>query len=121
MANFIAILGVLVALAVVIFFVARFLQEPAAVDESAVLERIKPIGAVTAVSAEDAAKAAAAQPVTQIPAAGQPVPADGRLAKGQEIYGIACVTCHSTGVAGAPVLGDKSAWAARLEKGIEQV
>ena len=33
------------------------------------------------------------------------------------IYRQVCAACHATGVAGAPRLGDKSAWAARLRAG----
>ena len=30
-----------------------------------------------------------------------------------------CTACHSTGVAGAPKLGDKTAWAPRVQQGID--
>ncbi|BCL75541.1 cytochrome [Jeongeupia sp. HS-3] len=39
--------------------------------------------------------------------------------KGKEIYGSLCITCHGTGVAGAPKLGDKAAWAPRLKEGAD--
>ena len=35
------------------------------------------------------------------------------------MYENTCATCHAGGVAGAPKLGDQSAWKERLEKGIE--
>ena len=35
-------------------------------------------------------------------------------ASGKEVYGSACAACHTAGVAGAPKLGDKAAWAPRL-------
>jgi len=38
-------------------------------------------------------------------------------ADGESIYKQACVSCHATGVANAPKLGDTAAWAPRLEKG----
>ena len=38
-------------------------------------------------------------------------------AKGQGIYMNFCAPCHATGVAGAPKLGDKTAWAPRLKQG----
>ena len=38
---------------------------------------------------------------------------------GAAIYQQACVACHATGVAGAPKLGDKAAWAPRIAQGIE--
>ena len=37
--------------------------------------------------------------------------------KGKEIYQTYCVACHSTGVPGAPQLGDAAAWDARVKKG----
>ena len=36
---------------------------------------------------------------------------------GKSIYDTKCMACHSTGVAGAPKLGDKDAWAPRIAKG----
>lgn len=38
-------------------------------------------------------------------------------ADGQKVYQQACVACHAAGVAGAPKLGDKAAWAPRLGAG----
>jgi cytochrome c5 len=32
-------------------------------------------------------------------------------------YQASCFACHGTGVAGAPVLGDKEAWSARIAQG----
>ena len=36
---------------------------------------------------------------------------------GQKIYQASCQACHVAGVAGAPKLGDKAAWAPRIAKG----
>lgn len=36
---------------------------------------------------------------------------------GKKAYDAACVVCHGAGVAGAPKLGDKAAWTARLGQG----
>ena len=36
---------------------------------------------------------------------------------GADIYDRACSACHSLGVAGAPKLGDKETWKARIAKG----
>jgi len=38
---------------------------------------------------------------------------------GKKLYETSCVACHSTGVAGAPKLGDKAAWAPRMAAGID--
>lgn len=36
-------------------------------------------------------------------------------------YSMACMTCHSTGVAGAPILTDTENWSLRLNGGIESI
>lgn len=39
------------------------------------------------------------------------------LKTGEQVYNHACVACHSTGVASAPKLGDKKAWAPLIAEG----
>ena len=39
----------------------------------------------------------------------------------KQLYGGACLACHSTGVAGAPKVGDKAAWQSRLGGGIDAI
>jgi cytochrome c5 len=41
------------------------------------------------------------------------------LGRGENIYKQVCSACHTMGVAGAPKLGDREAWAARLAQGQE--
>ena len=38
---------------------------------------------------------------------------------GKKVFDGTCTACHSTGVAGAPKLGDKAAWAPRVQQGID--
>jgi cytochrome c5 len=38
---------------------------------------------------------------------------------GKKLYETACLACHAAGVAGAPKLGDKAAWAPRLAAGVD--
>lgn len=57
----------------------------------------------------------AAAPVAAAPAAA-PV-ADG--AAGKSIYNKTCALCHASGVAGAPIPGNKDDWAARIAQGKE--
>jgi len=40
---------------------------------------------------------------------------------GEEIYAATCAACHDTGVAGAPKLGDKEAWAEHSHHGMEHM
>lgn len=40
------------------------------------------------------------------------------LKNGQEVYLAVCASCHDSGLGGAPKVGDKAAWAARLSEGM---
>ncbi|ABG38604.1 MAG: cytochrome c5 family protein [Alteromonadaceae bacterium] len=40
---------------------------------------------------------------------------------GADVYGAACVACHSSGVLGAPKFQNAADWAPRLEKGFDTV
>jgi cytochrome c5 len=46
--------------------------------------------------------------------AGKPAAADGK-----KTYDSVCTACHTAGVAGAPKLGDKAAWAPRIKQGMD--
>jgi cytochrome c5 len=54
---------------------------------------------------------AAAAPGGAKPAAG--------AAEGKTVFDGTCTACHSTGVAGAPKLGDKAAWGPRIQQGVD--
>jgi cytochrome c5 len=77
-------------------------------------------------SAPAAAPAVAAAPVAMaapvaaaaVVAAAEPAKADAGGAA-PALYTQVCQTCHVAGVAGAPKLGDKAAWAPRLAQGID--
>lgn len=43
------------------------------------------------------------------------------LKSGEEVFKAQCTTCHSAGVAGAPKFGDVSAWAARIQTGLQSL
>ena len=51
---------------------------------------------------------------------GEPSAAKGNLA-GDAVYGQVCKTCHDAGLAGAPKIGDKSAWGQRVAQGQSMV
>jgi cytochrome c5 len=38
---------------------------------------------------------------------------------GEKVYQKSCAVCHGSGVAGAPKLGDKAAWAPRIGEGMD--
>ncbi|MGD2074754.1 MAG: c-type cytochrome [Gammaproteobacteria bacterium] len=43
----------------------------------------------------------------------------GEESAAKKIYDTKCMACHASGVAGAPKLGDKQAWAPRIESGMD--
>ena len=42
-----------------------------------------------------------------------------QAADGEQVYRKTCKTCHGDGIGGAPMVGDKDAWQARIDKGME--
>ena len=65
-----------------------------------------------------AAPAPATAAATPAPTPAAAAPAAG-AGNGKKVYDGACVACHASGVAGAPKLGDKGAWAPRLATGLD--
>ena len=126
-------LAFIVPIAVIILLTQYVTDAPVQANEndSAVLNRIKPVGEVLLATAgasatQDVAgaKAAPAAPVTTVatttaaaPAAATAAPA-GKV-DGKKTYDATCSVCHGAGIAGAPKFGDKAAWAPRLKAGID--
>ncbi len=81
-----------------------------------VAERIAPAGSVYAGNTGRAAMQAAADAATK--AAASQV-AYGGTTDGKTIYDHLCTSCHTSGIAGAPKLGDKAMWAPRIAQGID--
>ena len=75
--------------------VSRPAADPNAMTDEAIAKRLQPVGRV-----EFGAAGAAAGSRT-----------------GEQVYKAVCTNCHQTGVAGAPKLGDKAAWAPHLMHG----
>jgi cytochrome c5 len=71
----------------------------------------------TVVAAASAATPAPATPPVAV-AAAEPAKADAGGAV-PALYTQLCQTCHATGLAGAPKLGDKAAWAPRITQGVD--
>jgi cytochrome c5 len=93
-----------VAVAVLIVVLGNFAfpppeaKAPGAMSSDAVAARLAPVARL-----QFASTAAAAHP----PQAGEAV------------YAGLCVACHGAGVAGAPKLGDKTAWGPRIKQGFD--
>jgi len=118
---FSGLIAALVALTVIIFILAQMVVSGTSIkpgksvsaentsatvpNDDAVAARIKPVGEVSLSgngvmnSLIPAANAAGADP-------------------GKATYESTCVACHGAGVAGAPVFGNKTAWAPHIAKGI---
>lgn len=75
-------------------------------EKETIEDRLKPVGEVC-MAGDDCAAA------VQVAAAG------GGARSGADVYDTKCATCHATGAAGAPKLGDVAAWAPRLGKGMD--
>ena len=117
---FSAVLGILIAITIGVFVFARILGGGITESQSAsdpllqqgVAERIKPFGQVAVAGKDNAALAIAPQPG----AAAQPAAA-AMPANGEETYNTVCAVCHGAGIGGAPKVGDKAAWVARIAQG----
>lgn len=90
-------------------------KEPAAPAGSAATAAATP-AAAPATSAATVTTAAAAPSAAVTAAKGAAVTAK---VDGAKVYASGCNVCHAAGVAGAPKLGDKTAWAPRLGQGID--
>lgn len=91
-------------------------NDPAMSDE-AVAKRLKPVGELVLAGSPPAAAVAATATATATAATTVAVaPATGAN-KAKSIYDASCAACHGSGVAGAPKLGDKPAWAPRIKAG----
>jgi len=112
---FVAVLGALAVLAIILYFIAGALTKEMSTykSEGVILENIKPVGEVNI-----AGETAAEEPVAAVPPPAEPAAAP-VAASGQEIYQSKCFACHGTGVAGAPKLGDAAAWAPRIAQGMD--
>ena len=73
---------------------------------SGATERVKAVGQMNLASNIAASSASTQVAATAI-----------AIIDGKKIYNGMCVACHGAGVAGAPRVGDKGAWAERIDKG----
>ena len=110
--TFVLVLGFLVVFTIVIIIVANVVTSGSGekvaskVEQDAINERLAPVASVNVAgsSATDAAAAAPAAPKS-----------------GKDIVAAACNACHGTGAAGAPKIGDKAAWQARFDAGMDSM
>ncbi len=105
-------------------------EEPKEPSGDAPADEAKPAEAAAAPAAAPAAPAPA--PATEAPAAAEAPAAQEQAAApaeqaaaidpaGEKLYKSVCFACHAAGVAGAPKLGDKDAWAPLIAAGMDSM
>ncbi len=119
--QFLIMIGGLTVLTVLLVFgaMAIYSREPKETNPNQTADtaaRIAPAGAVYAGNTGRAAMQAAAEAATK--AAASQV-AYGGTTDGKEIFNHLCTSCHTSGVAGAPKVGNKAMWAPRIAQGID--
>ena len=122
--NAVAIFAASIGLVLIIFMLAQFAvgaysghtrENDPAMSAAAIAERLKPVGEVN-VNATAAAPVATTTVAAAAPAATPPA-AGAAADQGKTTYEAVCIACHGAGVAGAPKIGDKAAWSARVAQG----
>jgi cytochrome c5 len=118
--SFSVVLGILILVAIVLFGVARSIGADAQGKEvlldplnlKQVQENIAPFAKVAIAGKDNSALAVVAAPAGAGPGADVPT-------TGEEAFKKVCSACHSTGVNGAPKIGDHAAWGPRIAQGKE--
>ena len=99
------------------FFVEHHLDTPgrAAADRDMLMSDGSGIAArIAAVGQINTAQAQSSTTTTQVAVTEAAV-------DGQTVYHSACIACHGAGVAGAPMVGNAAAWAARIAAGSDSL
>jgi len=115
LAFIVPVIGVVLLVQLV---VNRPSADPRALAPEAVAARIQPVGRIEFADDPKYKQAMAAAPASAPAPAAQPAAAAGPV-DGKAVYDKTCVACHATGVANAPKLGDKAAWAPRIGTGVD--
>jgi cytochrome c5 len=111
--TFFALMGALAVFAILLVIVATKLTSDVSdyKPEEIVLENIKPVGQVYI----------AGESEPEAPPVADAAAASSGPKSGEEVYNSSCMSCHGTGAAGAPKLGDTAAWAPRIATGMDSL
>lgn len=117
--TFSVVIGILVVITIFLIVLARSIGTPLARErvaaEPSVIaqasERTAPVGRV-AIAGQDNSALVMTAAAADGAAAAQALPKDAA-----ETYETICSACHKGGLAGAPKVGDKAAWAPRIAQG----
>jgi cytochrome c5 len=120
--SFSLVLGILIAFAIFLFFIARLIglgsQEEHVLLEplrlKAVQQNIAPFAHVAVAGKDNSALAVLAAPASSPASAAVPT-------TGEQAFTKVCSACHSLGINGAPKVGDHAAWAPRIAQGKESL
>lgn len=92
------------------FVATAIFSQLASAENEEIIERVKPVGQLV-IKVEDKTEKAA-----DVASTGTETAAPATVSAGKATYDTACFACHSTGAAGAPIVGNKDAWASRVIK-----
>ena len=114
------VIGVLVVIALAILIFSAKISDitqgiytrDVAEYQAELADRIRPVGQVYLPGEEQQSAA----PTVEITVEPEPV---ATVMSGPQVYNKACITCHGTGLAGAPVLGDAAQWVERIAQGTD--
>jgi len=116
------VVGIILLVQLAIGTLSRSPKDDPAMSAEAVAKRMAPVARLAidpnAKAPEPAKATPAAATAPVVAAAIPPAAAKGGAIDGKKIYDSTCTACHGTGVAGAPKLGDKAAWAPHLKMGV---
>jgi cytochrome c5 len=111
--TFLAVMGFLVFLTVVVLLAANLIDpreaEMNAAQVKLAQQRIEPVGQLNL-------KSNPQQPVAEAPMV---IASAADESSGKQVYSGLCQACHATGAGGAPLVGDAKAWQPRLAQGVQ--
>ncbi len=96
------------------FTASAMISFSASANDKDIVDRVKPVGHLVVMADSGSAKTPDAASTES-----EAKPASATADAGKSTYDTACFACHGTGAAGAPITGNKDAWASRVGQGVE--